>query len=189
MRRRQPHACRLAHSISQADATCPLRRLEAQSLLGTVEQRGSDFLLALFCVIDHALEVDEHHRLVSDYPSIVSRRNVYDVTCFRSLFCAVIHPCRHGSRELVAEMGGLATVRLGDRLDAGRPLPAGLERGAADCSSGDLHKLDLTLVKLPHLLRRIHALQFEFPSIHLFPPFMTEIATDRKSVASGNLRD
>ena len=86
MRRRQPHACHLAHSISQPDATCPLRRSEAQSLLGTVEQRASDFLLALFCVIDHALEVDEHHRLVSHYPSIVSRRNVHDVTCFRSLF-------------------------------------------------------------------------------------------------------
>jgi hypothetical protein len=32
----------------------------------------SEFLFALFCVIDHALEVDQHHRLVSDHPSVVS---------------------------------------------------------------------------------------------------------------------
>src|ERR1035437_5364120 len=141
------------------------------------EQRTSEFLLGLFCVIDHTLEVDDHHRLLSDYPRVVAWRNVQDVTSFRSLFGAVIHPCCHRPRDLVAEVRGLATVRLGDRLHAGRPLPAGLERGATDCGSGDLHQLDFALVKGPHLLRQIKGLQFENLSTHWDSSFWTGKST------------
>jgi hypothetical protein len=43
------------------------------------------FLFTLSCVIDHALEVDDHDGLVSDHPGVVSRGNVEDVTSFRDL--------------------------------------------------------------------------------------------------------
>jgi hypothetical protein len=33
-------------------------------------------LLFLFCVIDHALKIDDYYRLISDDPGIVSWRNV-----------------------------------------------------------------------------------------------------------------
>jgi hypothetical protein len=35
-------------------------------------RRNNSFLLALFCVIDHALKVDHYYRLFSDHPSVVS---------------------------------------------------------------------------------------------------------------------
>ena len=84
-----------------------------------------------------------------------------NVTSFRSHFSAVIHPGRHRPRELVAVMRGLATVRLDDRLDASRPLPAGLERSATDCASRDRHQLEMALVESSYLVRRTEAFQFE----------------------------
>src|ERR1035437_4006178 len=140
---------------------CFLRKAEAAKPYPKVSNGGGGFLLALFCVVDHALKVDNYHRLISYYPSVVSWRNVEDVTGFRSPFGAVIHSCGQLAGELVAVMRGLAAIGFGDWLDARRPLPSGLEGCATDRSSGDLHKLDLALVEVSNLFGGIQALHFE----------------------------
>ena len=62
-------------------------------------------------------------------------------------------------REHVAEMGDLARVGAGDRLDVLRPLPAGLEGAFGDRMAGKLNHLRLAVaLEWAGLVGRVEAL-------------------------------
>src|SRR5208283_2362213 len=110
------------------------------------------FLLLRFCVVDHALEVKKHCRLVSDNPAVVSWRNAYEVTGSRGHLSAIIHLHHHGPRELITEVRGPTALCPGDGLDASGPFPAKLKCSAADYGSGNSEEFKLSPIKLSHLV-------------------------------------
>jgi len=72
-----------------------------------------------------SLEIDDHDILVSDHPGIVPGRQERDIARLAHQFRSVIHHDLQGSRHVVLEMGGFATLCFCDRLDGLGPTPPG----------------------------------------------------------------
>src|ERR1051325_11148333 len=54
-----------------------------------------------FCVVEHALEVDDHGRLVADHPGVVARGQQRDVARLAIEFRAVVHADAQHARDVI----------------------------------------------------------------------------------------
>src|SRR4249919_2731388 len=83
--------------------------------------------LAPLRVVPDLAEVDEDACLLADGPGVVPGRDRDGVAGADLALGSVVHDDVHPAGEHVAEMRGLAAVRLGERLDVLGPAPAWLE--------------------------------------------------------------
>src|SRR5207302_11109528 len=119
-------------------------------------------------VIDHSLKVDHHRGLVADDPSIVPRGQQRHVARPAVELGAVVHQDAQHPRDVVLEVRRFAALRLSDRLDRRRPLPARLEDRAAYRRAADLDELEPAFRKLANLVRLAEILAFGL--FHWAPP-------------------
>src|SRR5215204_3987646 len=120
--------------------------------------RRSEELSALRVVAELA-EVDEDARLVADDLRVVPGRDRHDVAGPAFALGAVVHDHLHPPGHAVAEVGDLARVGPGDRLDVLGPPPARLEGATADHPAADVHHLSLAVaLERSHLVGGVEAL-------------------------------
>ena len=111
------------------------------------------------CVGAHSLEIHDHNRLFPYDPGVMPRTDQGDIAWMTVEFRPVIHADSDHARHVVLEMGGLATVRLGDGLYRLRPAPACFERGPADNDPADCHQFQAAVREFANFIRMLEVLQ------------------------------
>src|SRR6185436_8326753 len=102
--------------------------------------------------VRRALELDDDDRLVADRPAIVARRDAVDRAWRQFDFRPIVVADAEPPRDHVADVIGLAAVRLHDWLDAFGPAPAWLERVLANLAAGQPDEFDLRPLRGPSLI-------------------------------------
>src|SRR5437764_7036441 len=110
-------------------------------------------------VLRVAAEVDRREGLVTDDPRVVSRLDRGDIAGPDLGLGAVVVGDLHPTRHAVEQVGRLALLRPGDRLDVLGPAPPRLERAVENRVAADVDHPGLALVgERTRLVGRAHAL-------------------------------
>lgn len=122
--------------------------LIAKSRIGGLLKSNSSTALRTFCEVDHALEIDDDGGFIADHPGVVAGRQEGHIAGIALDFGAVVHFDHQDSGDMILEVGRLAALGLGDRLDTGRPAPARLQSRPADGGASDVDQFDFS--PIPH---------------------------------------
>src|SRR5262245_1699062 len=95
-----------------------------------------------------AVPIDHHCRFISDNPCVVAAWQGRDVAGPGDELGAVVHANGEAAAHVVLEVRRFAAGSAGDRLDVGRPAPAGLEDEPADLAAADLENLGAAVREL-----------------------------------------
>src|SRR4030095_8867718 len=118
--------------------------------------------------IEHPLEIHHDGRLVSDYPSVVSRGEERHVAWATFKLASIVHTDPQHSGHVILKVRGFAALGLGDRLNRRGPSPPRIKDSATDSCASDLDEFHSSVGKLPNLVGLSKLLQFRF--VHCPPP-------------------
>src|SRR5207247_3762210 len=124
------------------------------------QQRPRLLLVLSLRVVGEALPVDDDAWLLADGPRVMAWRDYREVSGPELHLFAVVHDDLHPSPDEIAQVGSLAAVSLGDRLDVLGPLPPRLECRATDSPAIKVDQFELAhpVLKRPGLFGRIETL-------------------------------
>src|SRR6516165_1947678 len=104
-------------------------------------------------ILCHTTYVNDHHRLVADYPSVVARRQPGYLARPEFHFAAVVHHNVQPAGNMILQVRRLATLCLDQRLDRRRPAPTRLQCAPTEGHAIDRDELDPAIRERPHLVR------------------------------------
>src|SRR5687767_15722837 len=122
--------------------------------------RGSPTARSALCVglCGLALELQGDEGLVAHHLGVVAWLEPVGVTGLEVALGAVVRGDVDRATHDVAEVGGLAALRAGDRLDAGRPGPSRFGGEPGDCRVTQVDDAQVGLLRSAPLVRAVHAL-------------------------------
>jgi len=113
--------------------------------------------------------MQRHVRFIADHPTVMSRRDVEQITGFHFDNPAIVHSGGRAARNHHADVFYGAVLQSLSRTHVNRPFPAGFVTGSPDGHPADMHKFELALLKCADFVRIFKALEYDFVHVIATP--------------------